>query len=478
MENQMKDTIESMIEPRLKRNLLLYLLVSALSFSFFVLTPRAGISVSLFVLIQAGFLYVLVPRKRPLVVLIPVFILALNAFLSANPMWRIVNLALAGPLYALMALWISSGISLKDTSATLFLRLGETIHRAFSCILIPFRWGGEAKKESIPLMRRVFIGLAISVPVLLFLIVMLSMADMIFSRGVERFFHGLFAFIRPSTIVRFAFGGLVGLYLFGLLYGVLVAKGEETVEREGRERRGDCMIFNIVLISVLLVYTLFAMIQFRYLFAPPDRLPYGFTFEAYARRGFFELLFLTGVNIAFILLTVWLTKAQKGSGVKLTKILCLYLCAITVVLLMSSFYRMWLHGADDGLTRMRLMVFGFLIFEGLGLLVTFFYILKPKFNIVAVYCCIALCYYLLLNLVPIDRIVARDQINRYFETGRGGIDYTLTLSPDAAPEIARLFLSENAHTQGRARAYFDNLEGNENWRQWNLSLDRAQRLGR
>jgi uncharacterized membrane protein len=92
----------------------------------------------------------------------------------------------------------------------------------------------------------------------------------------------------------------------------------------------------------------------------------------YARRGFFELIFLTGVNIAFILLTVWLTKAQKSRAANLTKILCLYLCAITVILLISSFYRMWLHGYDDGLTRMRFLVFGFLIFEFIGLIFTFF----------------------------------------------------------------------------------------------------------
>jgi len=470
--------METTIESSLRRQLLLYFLLSAFTFSFLVLPHQAGVSVPIFVLIQAGFLYYAAPKKKPLFVLIPIFILALNAFISANPMWRIPNLFVVTVLYGAMAVCMTSGISLKDTSSTLFLRLLETIYKAFARFPLPFRWVGQVKKERLPIVQRVFIGIAISVPALLFLILMLSMADMIFSRTVERFLEHLFAIIQLSTILRILGGILAGLFLFGILYGTWTVRGFDKTQNENRQRTGDCIILNIVLGAVLLVYTIFVIIQFRYLFAPPNSLPHGFTFEAYARRGFFELLFLTGVNIAFILLTVWLTKAQSGGGAKLTKLLCLYLCAVTVVLLISSFYRMWLHGADDGLTRMRLLVFGFLIFECLGLIITFFYIIKPKFNITLVYCLIALSYFLLLNLVPIDRIIARDQVNRYFETGQAGIHYTLTLSPDAAPEIARLLQSENPQTQESARAYFDALEHTTGWRQWNLSLNRALRLGR
>ena len=472
----LKETAEKPIDALLKRNLLIYLLVSALSFSFLVIPYRAGISVPIFVLIQAGALYHLIKpvRRKQLFVLVPVFILALNSFISVNPMWRVTNLFVAAVLYGLMALWITEGISLRDTSNRIFLRIAETIGYAFSRFPIPFKWGTEVKTGSIPSIRRVFIGIGISIPVLIFLIIMLSRADMIFSRTVVHFFDELHSLIQPGTIVRILFGFAAGLYLFGILYGVLAADKDNIPRSNGLRIVGDCLILGIVLTSVLFVYTIFVIIQFRYLFAPPDSLPYGLTFVTYARRGFFELLFLTGVNISFILVTVWLTKTQNGPGAKIVKIMCLYLCAVTVILLISSFYRMWLYGADDGLTRMRLLVFGFLIFEGIGLIFTFFYILKPKFNILLVYCLIALSYYLVLNLVPIDRIIARNQIDRYFEAGRGGIHYTLSLSPDAAPEIARLLQSENVQIQELAHNYFNRLESSTNWRQWNLSLNRAR----
>ena len=479
------------IDSTLKRKLIIYLLVSAAGFFYLVMPffpfgyfgprPRAGISLPLYTLIQAGFLYYLIPKKKPLLTLIPIFILSLNSFISANPMWLGANFIVAALLFGFMAQWIVSGVSVKDTSAAIFMTLGETCYNALTRFPIPFQWLGQSAKGRTANIRRVVIGVAISIPALMFLIIMLSRADMIFSRAVGDFFYRLFQIVHPSLVIRAVAAVFAGLYLFGILFGILAVKKAEKDKGKSAQKTGDCLILNIVLTSVLLVYTAFIIIQIRYLFAPPDSLPYGLNFVEYARRGFFELLFLTGVNIVFILIAVALTKTQNGRGAKTTKVLCMYLCAVTVVLLVSSFYRMWLYGSDDGLTRMRLLVFGFLIFEAVGLIMTFFYIIKPKFNIISVYVLIALTYFLVLNLVPIDRVIAREQINRYFQTGRGGIDYVLTLSPDAAPQVARLLSSENARTRAGAENFFLTIEESrpywrQSWRQWNLSTDRAARL--
>ncbi|MCL2873732.1 MAG: DUF4173 domain-containing protein [Defluviitaleaceae bacterium] len=463
------------VEPLLKRKLLIYMLISIISFSFFVINQRAGVSVPIFVIIQAIGLYRIIPNKKYILTLVPIFIFALNSFISANPMWRVANLLIAALLYGVMGVWIVCGISLRDTSLAFLLRLIEVIYNAFSKFPIPFRWGREAKIGNTSTIKRIMMGIAFSIPALIFLIIMLSRADMIFFRAVTNFLDVLTGLVQFNVVWRILIGVFVGLYLFGIVYGILIHKDKEIVIVD-KKIAGDCMVIGIILTSVLLVYTLFVAIQFRYLFAAPDNLPYGLTFVTYARRGFFELLFLTFVNIASILVAVWLTKSQSGRGAKFIKILCFYLCAVTVVLLVSSFYRMWLYGAGDGLTRLRLLVFGFLIFEGIGLIFTFFYIAKPKFNIVLVYGIIALSYYLLLNLVPIDRIIARDQINRYFTIGGGGIPYTLTLSPDAAPEIVRLLQSDNAQTQYAALAYFEAIETGRDWRQWNISINHALRL--
>jgi len=471
------------MERALKCKLLGYLLLSAISFSYLILLPQASVSVLIFVLIQFVCLLALAPRKKPLLIFIPLFILAANSLISANRMWQIPNLVIALLLYSVMALWMTGGLSVKGPLLQFFLDIGIRIVDAFSRFPVPIQWGADAPKEHKPQLMRVLLGIGISLPILLGLVIVLSMADEIFAQTVLRAIDSLSLLARPEDAARLTIGLAVGFYLFGVLHTVYFVRRREPEEEElvfaKSEWEGVCMVVNIVLVSVLLVYTLFVAIQFRYLFAPSDRLPYGLNFVEYARRGFFELLALTGVNILFILLAVWLIKTRAGQGAKLTKGLCFYLCAVTVVLLVSSFYRMWLYSSDDGLTRLRFLVFGFLLFEALGLLITFFYIAKPNFNIVAVYTVIALSYYLLLNLVPMDRVIARNQIDRYFETGRGGISYTLSLSPDAAPEIVRLLESENEETRLLAQSYFERqrLASDADWRQWNLSRNRAQDLG-
>jgi len=78
-----------------------------------------------------------------------------------------------------------------------------------------------------------------------------------------------------------------------------------------------------------------------------------------------------------------------------------------------------------------------------------------------------------------DAIVARSQINRYFTTGRSGIAYITTLSPDAGREISRLLSSNNEYTLERVARYYNynsTILATRGWRQWNLSRERFMSL--
>lgn len=122
-----------------------------------------------------------------------------------------------------------------------------------------------------------------------------------------------------------------------------------------------------------------------------------------------------------------------------------------------------------------------MIFEALGLLITFAYIIRPKFNIAAIYLLLALTYYLVLNVIPMDRIIAKSQVDRYFSGSPAGIAYTMTLSSDAADEISRLLAprpGDDAVKQ-QAEEYFENLKAKNDelprrWQRFNLSLKHAE----
>ena len=456
-----------------KHKLLAYLLISALSFSYLLLAERAGVSVAVFVGIQFVCLYFLVPAKKPLLMFAPLFILGLNAFISANTIWRASNLPVAAAIYSVMALWLTGRFSTKGPMPNFIFQTLKNMIEPFRHFKLPLTWCTESHKMYMGTVKSIAIGVGLSIPCLIFLLAMLSSADAIFAVSLSDFVANIAKLVRIDTFLKALLGVFAGFYLFGTLYGVGISGRHNSEPCETEPRNGDTIILNIVLLSVLLIYTIFVFIQFRYLFASSGSLPHGLTYVTYARRGFFELMVLTSVNIVFILISVWLTKHQRGLGARFTKALCLYLCAVTVVLLISSFYRMWLYGSDDGLTRLRFLVFGFLMFKALGLAATFAYIINPGFNILAVYALIALTYYLILNIAPMDAIVAKSQIDRYLKTGRGGIEYVLSLSPDASSQVLRLLESSDVNIRAKVMAYYEyNDLSYTGWRQWNISVDK------
>ena len=471
---------EVVLAPGVKRKLIIYLLVTAITFAILVVPQRAGVTVPIFVIIQGIILYRMIPSRKIFIGLAPIFVLALNAFISDNTIWQGANIVVGLVLFALMAVWIAYGVDIMEPSLQVFEDLLIFLFTPLTTFVLPLRWFSEKQQESMSVVRRVLVALVIAVPVLFFLLQMLSQADLIFAATLRGVFDSILSVASLRAMWRIMAGVVAGLSLFGMMYCVFASQSagdiDAAIVREKLKLNGDTLIIGIVLGMILAVYTVFVSIQFRYLFAQPDQLPYGLTFVTYARQGFFELLFLSFVNIGIILLVVWLTSHQGNTGAKVAKYFCMYLCAVTMVLLVSSFYRMALYSGDDGLTRMRFFVFGFLIFQTFGLVATFVYIAKPVFNVVLVYGLIGLVYFMLLNMVPVDRFIARDQVNRYFATGTGGIAYAASLSADAAVEIARLWESDNPDTHQHARGYFRRIENRRSGvMQWNLSHHLALR---
>lgn len=361
----------------------------------------------------------------------------------------------------------------KTDSLQYIVKIATKLFSPFLKFTLPFKWILDINSGKAPVIKKIVVALAISVPCALILIAVLANADMVFSMQVDYITQNMFRSFGGHSLFVTICGIFAGLYLFGM---VLNGFSEDTPDIPNKlSRKGDLIIINILLSFVLLIYTLFVVIQFKYLFAG-SALPYGLSYTEYARKGFFELLALTGVNIAVILAITGLTKGYSGKWFVLTKSLCHYLCGITVILLISSFYRMLLYTNDDGLTRLRFFVMGFLVFEAIGLVATFFYIAKPKFNITLVYFCIAFAYYLILNVVPADRIIAQNQIDRYLSGKCESVSYVYTLSADAAPAMQKLYETGDEQTRREIQNF---LEWNTNsdiprrWQRYNLSAEKA-----
>ena len=456
--------------PLSKAKLLAYALISSVTFALCVMPQLPGISIPVFTTIQFICLFFILPNKKRLLWFIPIGILSLNYFIYANTIWHISNFIVILFLYACML----TNFNLKDTSMSFFKNILNVL-KPFKYIHLPLKWTAHIAGGKAPVIKRTIIALFIALPFTLVLTFILTSADMVFSAQIGNFFTSLMKNIKFNTIYIIICGKIAGLYLFGMIYSSF--KPADSKISCDFKLKVDPIIINILLVSILFVYSFFVIIQFKYLFAG-STLPYGLTYTEYARKGFFELFFLTGINITLILLTVKISNTFSEKCKQFTKILSCYLCFVTIILLISSFYRMHLYTSDDGLTRLRFLVMGFLIFEGIGLLITLLYIIKPKFNIISVYLIIALSYYCILNITPMDTIIAKNQISKYESGKQDSISYVLTLSPDAAPVIYEFSLNNPDYA---INSYFTKIETDyskipHRWQRYNISIEKALKL--
>lgn len=489
------------MERKIKLKLSFYGIISAITFIYFILTYNPGISAPIFFIVQFVVLVFIAKNNdsfniKGLLMIIPIFIISLNNFISANYMMMPTNFLAIVFLYSVMFLLMGSNLNLLKLNVPSILKIIVNIFVPILNFKVPCRWIAERSKneEKNILAKRIIIGIAVSVPSVIFLVMMLSSADLVFYNSFivfNNWFKKLFEFI---NIYKIVIGTFAGLYLFGHMYSVF-AKDEKDIiniinnqaTTVSRKIKGDVIVFNILLMSILVVYSIFIVIQFKYLFSG-GALPEGLNYSEYARRGFFELIFLSVLNIALILLTTYILKDKiyenKNNWALFTKLMLIYLCVITGILLVSSYYRMSLYDSAYGFTRLRVLVYIFLIYEAIGLIATLAFILKHNFNILAVYAAIGLTFYLTLNVIKIDELIAKRNIDMYLsgEAENIDIDYLMTLSTDALPQIMRLTDKDvQIMTRIKTMNYLENISKTyshmeNNWQSYNLSIKRNMDL--
>lgn len=487
------------MEQTIKSKISLYGFISGITFIYLILNDSLGISVPLFFVIQFILFFMVSQNNeevnlKGLLILAPVFIISLNSFISASYLMVPTNFLVIVFLYSLMFLLLGHKLNIVKLSIFSLLRILVNIFEPIINFTVPLRWMAERSKnkEKNILIKRVLIGLFISIPSVIFLVMMLSSADLVFYNNFIMFnewFKRLFEFI---NIFKIIVGTFTGFYLFSHLYSVFIKDDRisDVLDNNAaalKKPKGDVIVLNILLVSILFVYTIFIVIQFKYLFSGGN-LPNGLNYSEYARRGFFELVFLSVLNLGLILLTTYLLREkiyeEKNKWALFTKLMLIYLCVITGILLVSSYYRMSLYDRAYGFTRLRVLVYIFLAFEAMGLVGTLAYIIRHNFNIFALYAAIGLTFYLTLNLVKIDEIIAKRNIDMYL-SGQAqdiDIDYLMTLSPDALEQIMRLTDSNvQIITRVKTINYLKDIsEGyrykDNRWQGYNLVIERNKDL--
>lgn len=466
----------------------------------------AGISLPLFVcLFYAYMLYYAKDKLRKptafsYVWLGAVFLLSLTYVLFANWIFFGLN-SLAIP--ALILLHMTYMLSYKQPSWSGFGLIGAALEHFFTQSLRHWatvlkmirRPGSKMEDERKRVLYKVLIGLGISFPLLVVVTSLLSSAD-----GV---FHQMLAGL-PQYLERISFGeGLVrvlwvvllGMGMFGFVWGfvhpkeyewnpkpVLNMEGETAVEPvtdlfpDPLSLRVDPVIITTILTVINTVYLLFVSVQFSYLFGAWEGiLPEGSTYADYARSGFVELIVVTSINFAILLLSLHSVVEKKGLLQKTVNLLLYILVLCSMVMLYSAYSRLTLYEEAYGYTYIRFLVHAFMVFLGLLLVIAAVRISKVKLPLAKCYIVLGLLSYVLINFIGMDAIIAEQNIQRYSANGTLDTSYLSNLSADVVPKLIAFSKQENGKLDDILHDKLENYaQVNRKWPSFNLAQYRAE----
>lgn len=415
--------------------------------AFALLFYKAGLGVNslLFVIVMVTLLTItsnklMVPTKNTTkAYYLGAILLGLSTMLTASEVLQLLNTV--GILLLLEASLLLQ--FREDDRWDLLKHLGHMVWMVFqgiAAIGMPFidsyYFFGRTKLIKNDKLKNIIVGILIALPMLWIIGALLSSADLLFGKMTKQINQALFSTNIIYIILMILFG-FVACYC--IIYAALSGSGTGDDQKTGK--KADPTIAVTGMTMLFLVYVVFCGIQVIYLFSNGlFLLPKEFTFAQYARRGFFELLTVTVINIFLMLLCTTVFRESKVLRGILTGItICTY------ILIVSAAYRMFLYIGAYNLTFLRIFVLLFLFIDALILAGVIISEYRKKFPLFR-YCVavITVCY-LIFSFAKPDYFIATYHIDHTDALEEGDIIFlTRELSYDAAPVVLP-FLSENDH---------------------------------
>ena len=277
-------------------------------------------------------------------------------------------------------------------------------------------------------LARVSRGFLVAAPVLLVLVGLLASADAVFA-----------SFLTPDLRVGPITGHVALALLLAPLVVMLVGAASAEPGRSARPGTFGAIEVTTMLGLVAAVLALFVLSQLVAMTGAGDRLieSAGLTPAEYARSGFFQLCWATGLLLGFLAVV-----RAVADPVALRHPLVVALGAVVPLLALGlvvvSLRRMALYDDAFGLTMLRLWVVGAALWMGAVLIMTALRNLATERSrewLTAGSGVVALALLAVANLIDPEALVARHNIDRARAGAELDVDYLSTLSDDVVPAI-------------------------------------------
>lgn len=216
--------------------------------------------------------------------------------------------------------------------------------------------------------RSVIIGLIVTVPLTAIIGTLLMSADAGMESMLTNVLETVFCDDIETFIYQLCIAFPFSLYLFAIMYNHVYNKDVSRIDQEGAERFIDStrcipnMVMYTAVTPVLALYVMFFFSQASYfLSAFNHSLPQGYSYAEYARRGFFELFWITLINLAILIFMNYLAKQGGRHKPLCLKIYNVILSVFTLVLIATAVSKMIMYISAFGLTELRLYTTWFMV---------------------------------------------------------------------------------------------------------------------
>lgn len=392
----------------------------------------------------------------------------------------------------------------------------NTSFGAFMLLFGDIKWKEVPSKGWSRHVLAVVRGLMIAVPLLLVFGLLLMSADAIFEGFINRnlqlnfqnFFSHAFLLIFISWLAAgFLRGVILGkeiprttdgrLDVSKMTIGLMpptVVSGQPKPETtsEPREQSAPApakkrlslgiVEIGIVIGTLNLLFLAFVIIQVRYFFGGAQlvRVSSALTYAEYARRGFFELVWVAALVLPILLAAHWLLRKENPAHERVFRLLAGMQVVLLFVIMTSAIGRMRLYQREYGLTELRLYTTAFM--GWLALVFVWFAATVLRGQRERFACGALVTAFLMiaaLHMMNPDSFIVRVNV-AHMQSGRTlDTSYVTSLSADAVPALmeAMPVLNRNERSVIANRLIYQRVAVDQtDWRSWNWSRREAAGL--
>ncbi len=304
---------------------------------------------------------------------------------------------------------------------------------------------GELKAEKL---KPVFAGLALSVPVLIFVVPLLVAAD----ENMESLFSELTCFLvdgnKRIAFLKFLLTFAIGSKIFAVIFGNSVYDEDEEYAEDRKYISPVTVVSMVVPLCILYIVFFFSQIGY-FASAFFGTLPENFSYSEYARRGFFELCFIAAINLGVIIYINFRCEKDNGKSPPVLRICIIMLSFYTEVMIATALSKMLMYIKSYGFTPLRVYPTVCIIVMAIFFIMITVKQFKESFDIRTGIVITTFTTLLLVSYGRVDAHIARFNILLYDHgvTEELDMDLLYELSDDAIPYIHKLAMSDSVYSE-------------------------------